>query len=49
MLRALKIIERNPGRSSKVKSLASSLGISKRQMERLFQQEMKQSIQQYCR
>ena len=49
VLRAIKIIERNPGQPSKVKSLASSLGISKRQMERLFQQEMKQTVQQYCR
>lgn len=50
VLRALKIIERNLGQEPmKVESLASSLGISKRQIERLFQQEMKQPIQQYCR
>jgi transcriptional regulator GlxA family with amidase domain len=49
VLRALKIIERNPGRPLKVKALALSLGTSKRQLERLFQQEMKQSVQQYCR
>ncbi|API57710.1 MULTISPECIES: GlxA family transcriptional regulator [Rhizobium] len=49
VVRALKIIERNPGQPSKVKSLASSLGISKRQLERLFQQEMKQTVQQYSR
>jgi AraC-like DNA-binding protein len=33
----------------KAESIASSLGISKRQIERLFQQEMKQPVQQYCR
>lgn len=50
VLRALKIIERNLGQEPmKVESLASSLGISKRQIERLFQQEMKQPVQQYCR
>ncbi|NKK60533.1 helix-turn-helix domain-containing protein [Rhizobium leguminosarum bv. viciae] len=49
VVRAIKIIERNPGKPSNVKSLASSLGISKRQVERLFQQEMKQTVQQYSR
>ena len=50
VLRAIKIIERNLGQQPlKVESLASSLGISKRQIERLFQQEMKQPVQQYCR
>ncbi|SET81761.1 GlxA family transcriptional regulator [Variovorax sp. OV084] len=50
VVRALKIIENNLGREPvKVESLASSLGISKRQIERLFQQEMKQPVQQYCR
>ena len=50
VVRALKIIENNLGREPvKVESLASSLGISKRQMERLFQQEMKQPVRQYCR
>ncbi|WID99878.1 helix-turn-helix domain-containing protein (plasmid) [Bosea vestrisii] len=49
VIRALKIIERNPGQPLKIKSLASSLGISKRQIERLFQQEMKQPVQKYCR
>jgi transcriptional regulator GlxA family with amidase domain len=50
VLRALKIMERNLGQQPlKVESLASSLGVSKRQIERLFQQEMKQPVQQYCR
>ncbi|CAN7755331.1 helix-turn-helix domain-containing protein [Variovorax sp. LjRoot130] len=50
VLRALKIIERNLGQQPlKVESLASTLGVSKRQIERLFQQEMKQPVQQYCR
>jgi transcriptional regulator GlxA family with amidase domain len=50
VLRALKIIERNLGQEPlKVESLASSLGVSKRQLERLFQQEMKQPVQQYYR
>jgi len=50
VLRALKIMERNLGQQPlKAESLASSVGISKRQIERLFQQEMKQPIQQYCR
>lgn len=50
VLRALKIIERNLGQEPlRIESLASSLGISKRQIERLFQQEMKQPVQQYCR
>jgi transcriptional regulator GlxA family with amidase domain len=50
VLRALKIIERNLGQEPlKVEDLASSLGVSKRQIERLFQQEMKQPVQQYCR
>lgn len=50
VLRALKIMESNLGQQPlKVTSLASSLGISKRQIERLFQQEMKQPVQQYCR
>jgi transcriptional regulator GlxA family with amidase domain len=50
VLRALKIMESNLGQQPlKVESLASSLGISKRQIERLFQQEMKQPVQQYFR
>ena len=50
VLRALKIMESNLGQQPlKVESLASSLGISKRQIERLFQQEMNQPVQQYCR
>lgn len=50
VLRALKIMESNLGQQPlKAESLASSLGISKRQIERLFQQEMKQPVQQYCR
>lgn len=50
VLRALKIMESNLGQQPlKAESLASSVGISKRQIERLFQQEMKLPVQQYCR
>lgn len=50
VIRAIRIIERNLGQQPlTVKSLASTLGLSTRQIERLFQQELKQPVQQYCR
>lgn len=47
--RALGLIERNLARPMRVEAIAAAVGLSKRQLERLFHQLVGRSVQQYSR